>query len=80
MTKLTCADVRAERAVAAKLREEPKYEVLGCFDASCPFTQHRGGMRTNGGCKCLYEAIPDVPKRRDIQRLVQWLKSGGGHG
>ena len=37
-----------------------------------PFTKHPGGMRTNGGCKCLFEAVRDVQDRRDIQRLIQW--------
>lgn len=69
--------VRAERAVTAKLRMDPAYESLGCSDGGCPFTSHRGGMRTNGGCKCLCEAIPDVPKRRDVERLIRWLRAGG---
>lgn len=53
----------------------PNLETLGCHDSACPFTKHLGGMRTNGGCKCLYEAIPDVPKRRDVERLVRWLRA-----
>ena len=47
-------------------------ETLGCADRNCPFTKHLGGMRTNGGCKCLFEAVRDVQDRRDIQRLIQW--------
>lgn len=50
-------------------------EMLGCWDGACPFTRHLGGMRTNGGCRCLYDAIPDVPKRRDIERLMRWIRN-----
>lgn len=47
-------------------------ETLGCADGSCPFTRHRGGMRTNGGCKCLHDAVRDVQARRDVERLLRW--------
>ena len=39
-------------------------ETLGCADRNCPFTKHLGGMRTNGGCKCLFEAVRDAGQAR----------------
>jgi hypothetical protein len=31
---------------------------LDCGDNSCMFTEHKGEMRTNGGCRCLTELPP----------------------
>lgn len=31
---------------------------LDCGDSSCFFATKRGGMRTNGGCRCLQDLDP----------------------
>ena len=33
---------------------------LDCGDNSCRFAQNKGGMRTNGGCRCLKEIDQSV--------------------
>jgi hypothetical protein len=35
---------------------------LDCGDNSCKYSKNRGGMRTNGGCRCV------VNKPRDVER------------
>lgn len=42
---------------------------FGCADGSCPFYS-RLGMHTNGGCKCTYEAFPDMATRRLVDRML----------
>ena len=36
-----------------RLRELLDDHVIDCGDSSCAFARKRGGMRTNGGCRCL---------------------------
>ena len=46
------------RGMYAQLREVGKLLRLDCGDNSCSFAEKRGGMRTNGGCRCdLTEAV-----------------------
>ena len=49
-------------------------ETLDCGDNSCMFKKRdrMGGMRTNGGCRCLWDLPP--PQRRVITRLLQIIK------
>lgn len=54
--------------------------VLGCSDTSCPYSSDKGGLKTNGGCRCLKyvpfrvrEAVGRFP-RSDIEKLKEILK------
>ncbi len=46
---------------------------LDCGDNSCAYAVKRGGMRTNGGCRCLKD-LP-VEQRRRVQRYIHKLRS-----
>lgn len=46
---------------------------MDCGDNSCMFAETKGGMRTNGGCRCLENLIGTQLTRvttRNIQRRV----------
>ena len=49
----------------------------GCGDGSCVFG-HRGGMHTNGGCRCLYipphTANPAVQMRR-VEKGIRQMRA-----
>ena len=71
--------VKAERARAetaerelADTREAIRSLAPDCGDNSCRFAIHKGGMRTNGGCRCIEESGMPVEKRR---RVVATIKS-----
>lgn len=36
-----------------EMRERVKNEAPDCGDNSCRFATTKGGMRTNGGCRCI---------------------------
>lgn len=42
---------------------------MDCGDNSCVFAWKKGGMRTNGGCRCLQDLPHD--QRRDINLWAQ---------
>lgn len=43
---------------------------LDCGDNSCCYARKKGGMRTNGGCRC-FQAFHGV-ERRDIERVLRF--------
>lgn len=45
---------------------------LDCGDNSCLFAWKKGGMRTNGGCRCLQDLPTEL--RRDVQLWAQKAK------
>ncbi len=55
----------------SELRELCKVE-LDCGDNSCEFTRNRGGMRTNGGCRCVKDIGP-FPVRRRVTASIKML-------
>ncbi len=52
--------------------DEPE-PILDCGDNSCMFAEKRGGMRTNGGCRCLKEIDSDPAKRRHVTAAIKKL-------
>lgn len=44
--------------------------ILDCGDNSCLFAKVRGGMRTNGGCRCL-EPIENGKEGRELARNIR---------
>src|SRR5271166_4560138 len=53
-----------------EMRARLKSEAPDCGDNSCQFATSRGGMRTNGGCRCGMRDVRDV-KLRLYVRLLQ---------
>lgn len=56
--------------------------VLDCGDNSCLFATRRGGMRTNGGCRCI-ERLLDAAvarEREECARVAEWVWDSGNHG
>lgn len=55
---------------------------MDCGDNSCLFAWKKGGMRTNGGCRCLRDASWET--RRDIhlwaQKARQLIKDARAEG
>lgn len=49
-------------------RQSLRREDLDCGDNSCRFTR-KGGMRTNGGCRCEGEAMTEAELRELKERL-----------
>jgi len=56
--------------------------VLDCGDNSCLFATRRGGMRTNGGCRCI-ERLLDAAVAREREEVqahaplyLEWVKEG----
>jgi hypothetical protein len=47
---------------------------LDCGDNSCLFAPKKGGMRTNGGCRCVVDLKP-FSKRIAVTRAMQALPS-----
>ena len=49
-------------------------EVLNCGDSACMFKNktRSGGMKTNGGCRCLMDLSKE--QKRRIRRLLQMIK------
>lgn len=47
---------------------------LDCGDNSCQFAPKKGGMRTNGGCRCVTDLKP-FSKRLAVTRALQALPS-----
>jgi hypothetical protein len=57
-------------------------EGLDCGDNSCMFkARGKGGMRTNGGCRCLGEG-PTLKKRKalELAKKIVTTASGAGKG
>lgn len=56
-----------------------EYFGLGCSDGNCRILGRRGGMHTNGGCKCLrYDEDIDKVKKliavaRAAERIAPWI-------
>ena len=48
---------------------EQELDVVDCGDNSCLFAEARGGMRTNGGCRC-FDELPASSRRQ----LVIWVR------
>lgn len=42
---------------------------LDCGDNSCVYAKKKGGMRTNGGCRCFQDFVG--LKRRSIERIIK---------
>jgi len=55
------------------LQEELRIAVqnldLDCGDNSCVYAKKKGGMRTNGGCRCFQDFVG--LKRRSIERVIK---------
>jgi hypothetical protein len=55
---------------------------MDCGDNSCIFAIKKGGMRTNGGCRCLQDAPYEL--QRDVnlwaQRMRQEVKAAEARG
>ena len=49
---------------------------MDCGDNSCSFAPKKGGMRTNGGCRCL-DAVEDRALARAIRRAFQDARTDG---
>lgn len=54
---------------------------LDCGDNSCRFKEATGGMRTNGGCRCLGDGRMTAEERlkivkyiKDLQLYCNWLE------
>lgn len=45
---------------------------LDCGDNSCRFARDKGGMRTNGGCRC-WERLTDPEYSSKLRRIVSVL-------
>ena len=45
---------------------------MDCGDNSCYFAETKGGMRTNGGCRCLNALEP--AKERELRSLITGLR------
>lgn len=64
-------------AARESLREEMAKEVieLDCGDNSCHFAKDKGGMRTNGGCRCFQAAgFHKSPTASAYQMLPELLR------
>lgn len=46
---------------------------LDCGDNSCVFAVRKGGMRTNGGCRCLRNMVPSA-KSSELTALERSLR------
>jgi hypothetical protein len=44
--------------------------ILDCFDNSCRFAPKMGGIRTNGGCRCLSNLDHDPSKRMHVVKAI----------
>lgn len=56
--------------------------VLDCGDNSCLFATRRGGMRTNGGCRCI-ERLLDAAvarEREECARIAEQVWDSGNQG
>ena len=47
-----------------KLITQIEKYIPDCGDNSCFFAYHRGGMRTNGGCRCFQEVFEKSGNRK----------------
>lgn len=63
------------------LSEELKKEIkavseLGCSDGGCLFSDNRGGMSTNGGCRCLNDLSINIDRSMTsrIRYLINLIK------
>ena len=45
---------------------------LDCGDNSCEFAEHKTGMRTNGGCRCLKDL--DFTRRMAVRGYIKALR------
>ena len=54
---------------------------LGCSDGNCRIRDNKGGMHTNGGCKCLRypEDAEKVKKLIDVARAAQTIFTTGNY-
>lgn len=49
--------------------------VIDCGDNSCRFATEHGGMRTNGGCRCLYNAgFPESTTKAFVEMFRELLE------
>jgi hypothetical protein len=61
-----CSDCRGptrEQQLEEALRALTEALNLDCGDNSCRFARKRGGMRTNGGCRCIESRKPGAVSR-----------------
>jgi hypothetical protein len=45
-----------------------------CGDNSCLFAEKKGGMRTNGGCRCFCKEADDRKAFRELYRYARQLR------
>lgn len=55
-------------------------EGLDCKDNSCYFAKNKGGMRTNGGCRCLNGIRPFEVKRKILELWYSYKQSKKENG
>lgn len=72
------ATEQAARALAEPLAAVARF--CNCGDASCPFAEGTGGMRTNGGCMCAPRpfAMPALASLVQAARRIRSQAGGGG--
>ena len=72
----------AELAELENLRIAVQNLNMDCGDNSCNYAKKKGGMRTNGGCRCLQDVDPHM-KRVNIERVLRFAirleKAGNEH-
>lgn len=44
-----------------------------CGDNSCQYAKKKGGMRTNGGCRCFQDIRPSE-NRRQLENVLRAVK------
>lgn len=48
---------------------------MDCGDSSCLFAgRGKGGMRTNGGCRCIQKFIDEYRPQSDLEKLRDYCK------
>lgn len=54
------------------MSKEPDKSPVDCGDNSCLCAYPRGGMRTNGGCRCFKMIQPREDRRKAEQAVLFW--------
>lgn len=72
LARLQAAEIEALKSELARLTTPRPSEPLemDCGDNSCLFAKTRGGMRTNGGCRCLENLGFHRGERESLRRMA----------
>lgn len=57
-----------------EIADADKVILPDCCDNSCIFSSGRGGMRTNGGCRCFENSQGDRKQLNHLSRTVRWMR------